>query len=337
MKTIAIGDLGEFWYGDYKEPFVQLEGAVPGYPAGVIPIEPDTGKLLCAYCGKTYHHLGNHANMVHGMPAAIYKDEVGLLRKSALVSERMREGNIRDGLRRRASGMVMPRPALLGRRNTPEARRIMSEAKNKPEALNKTGRCLAQMVEVARLVAREHDGRITEPLMSKRGISVAAMRPYGGVLRIAELAGAVGLHHPRPYPEAMLLTALRDLGEELGRTPQVSDLRRYGLPSWPVYMRCFGSYREACSRAGFIPNVPLPVSDSDELAILTAYAMSGSAQKVAKRVHRGTAAVTKVLSSYGVPLFPFTPERSAERRKAREWAAEMARRISGWPDASAVA
>ena len=89
MKKIAVGDLGEFWYGDYKEPFEQLEGAVPGYPVGVV-LKDDDGLLLCAYCGKVYKNLGNHSAKTHGMSASEYKDEVGLLRKSALVSEQLR-------------------------------------------------------------------------------------------------------------------------------------------------------------------------------------------------------------------------------------------------------
>ena len=89
VKKIAVGDLGEFWYGDYKEPFEQLEGAVPGYPVGVV-LKDDAGLLLCAYCGKVYKNLGAHAAKTHGLSAKEYKDETGLLRKSALVSEQTR-------------------------------------------------------------------------------------------------------------------------------------------------------------------------------------------------------------------------------------------------------
>lgn len=334
MKTIAVGDLGEFWYGDYKEPFEQLEGAVPGYPKGAVLIEPGTEKLLCALCGKTASHLGNHVRSAHGLPAPEYKDQVGLLRGSSLVSEPVRQAMVANGRRRAAqadwSDWVASGQARRVGRATYGARN-----KRRPEALNKTGRCLVQIIEVARAVHREH-GYVSYKRMRKAGIPQAAMQPYGGLRRIAQYAGIGHRAQVPKYHDEMLLTMLRELAVSLGRTPGDSDLKRYGLPSHQTYANHFGRYSVACERAGLISNLPTPIGHDDEVAILVGYATTGSVQRVATACHRGTASVRAVLGRYDVPM-PGVNAPHASREAARTWAAEVARRVAGWPADKAAA
>lgn len=64
---------------------------------------------------------------------------------------------------------------------------------------------------------------------------------------------AAGLLPRRFLTREELLTQLRALGEELGRTPTARDLaaRRRTLPSASLYAHTFGSFAEALREAGF--------------------------------------------------------------------------------------
>jgi hypothetical protein len=64
---------------------------------------------------------------------------------------------------------------------------------------------------------------------------------------------AAGLFPRRFLTREELLAQLRQLGEELGRTPKASDLaaRRRSLPSASLYAHTFGSLSNALREAGF--------------------------------------------------------------------------------------
>ena len=91
-EQITIGN--GTYYANYKEPFAQLEGAIPGYPLGELPYDVES-KLLCPYCQpeQTYHNVGSHIAKKHGMTADEFKSEAGLNQGSALVSEQTRLRN----------------------------------------------------------------------------------------------------------------------------------------------------------------------------------------------------------------------------------------------------
>ena len=117
-----------------------------------------------------------------------------------------------------------------------------------------------------------------------------------------------------------------NLASELGRTPSASDIRRYGLPSLHAYRNRFGSYSDACKSAGLVSNQPSPGSESpyDQIAILNAYATSGSALRAGHALGISESAVLNCLHRYG---FPFPPYYRGVGR--REWAADMAQRLAG--------
>lgn len=321
MKKIAVGDLGEFWYGDYKEPFEQLEGGVPGHPVGVV-LKADNGKLLCAYCGKTFDNLGLHAQQTHGMTARQYKDEVGLLQKSALVSERVRQVNIARELRRRAN-KTWP---LEGHEPTGRTRRDgrAKSPANPAERLNKTGRCYAQVLAVARSLASKN--RLTGSELRKHGIWEHVVRRYfGDIYALQRLVGAKS--SIKRLTNTQLLTALRALAEEIGRTPTGSDLRRFGLPDANTFASHFGSYSEACRRAGLDPNLPVALDNELEIKVLVSYATLGSILRVAKHLGLGQDRVSDVLHRYGFPYPDVGGYGLVSLR--RQWAADMARSLAG--------
>lgn len=57
-------------------------------------------------------------------------------------------------------------------------------------------------------------------------------------------------------PEKMI-NDLKLLGEKLGRTPSIEELKFYGLPSDKSYDRYIGGYKKACNLAGLEVNVSL--------------------------------------------------------------------------------
>lgn len=315
MKKIAVADVGEFWYGDYKEPLVQLEGAIPGYPQGVV-LKDDQGALLCAYCGRTFENLAAHVRK-HGLSGAAYKREVGLLRGAALFGERTRQTLIRRTLTNRGADRIQ------GKGGGARGRRQVAEPRT--EALNKSGRCYAQTLAAARSVAAEHGG-LSIKWLARHGIRERTVAMHFGSLdNLARIIGAPRFRH-RAYTDDQLLTALRGLAVEIGATPAASDLRRYGLPSEGTYRARFGSYLAACNRIGLRPSLRMlrgarEIHDAD---ILSAYAATGSSLRAAKVLAIGAERVLAAMHRYG---YPFPAHYNGTGR--REWAAEMAARLVG--------
>lgn len=327
MKKIAVGDLGEFWYGDYKEPFVQLEGGVPGHPQGVV-LKDDAGKLMCAFCGSTYQSLATHVQMKHGMRAGEYKREVGLLQKTALVSETRRLMHTRTAIRNRAQGKMVQRGpnngAFFG-----------AAGKEHPsytvEHLNKTGRCRAQVLSVARQLVRER--RFGHRGLSQHGIGAKTIRMYFGSLDGLRRVVGLSPKNKRTIPSQELIDALRNLAFELGRTPTRSDLRRFGLPWGDTYKKRWGSYAEACRRAGLHPNLPPPEDTDLDLTVLTAYATHGDVRRICDVLHMGLPRIQRVFVRYGFPYAHGGRYNSSERRA---WAADMVRRLADMSDSEAA-
>lgn len=322
MKKIAVGDLGEFWYGDYKEPFEQLEGGVPGHPVGVV-LKADDGKLLCAWCGKTFENLGSHVNWAHRTSAREYKEQVGLLNKSALVSERIRLTHARTA--QRVGFAAHPehiRGYVAGRRSP------TTHGLRKPERLNKTGTCYAQTLAVGRTVLRE-TGRLNERTLRKHGIFETVVRRYFGDMDgFRRALGMAPVNFTR-HSDGQLVSALRNLAKDLGRTPARTDMRRFGLPSARLYARRFGSWTKAVERAGLIPDVPIAKRDDFEAMALETYATLGSITATARHLHVDRVAVERVFARYGAPFVVYGhPGGGADNTARKQWAAEMARRLS---------
>lgn len=327
-RKIAVGDLGEFWYGNYKEPFAQLEGAVEGYPQGAV-LKDDDGRLLCAYCGKTFKFLPRHITSAHRMTTAQYKDNVGLLQKSALVDESIRQSRIRTGLRNRADGKFMDRPTRAMVLRSVESRKASGRGNFPVEKQNMTGRCYAQILAVARQVMRER-GRVTIKDMTARGIWQSNVEQmFGSMTNLSRLVGDGRRNSGNRWTDAELIGALRSLGQSLGRTPAISDLKRYGMPPFQMYIKRFGSYMTACERADLTPYQLVPRDPQSEAAMLMAWATTGDVKKAAAVVGHSDWAVRSTLDKYGIPKMPPGGGHHAQRQAARAVAADIATRLEG--------
>jgi hypothetical protein len=334
MKKIAVGDLGEFWYADYKEPFVQLEGAVPGYPQGALVYEPDTLKLLCPYCdgGRSFDNLGRHVG-VHGMTAKSYKREVGLPQKAALVSERGRSQRIREGLRAKANGTTMRALSAIkvSGAGTEASKRSFLErgGHQTSEQHNRTGKCAAQILAVAQQLHRER-GRVTVAGLQSHGIGRHIVETTFG--SHDALVAMVGSRRGKKvaWTRREIIMLLKGAASQVGRTPAASDLRRYGLPDATIIARHFGSYAQACRAAGLDPNLPIPNDDNFDGLALAAYATFGDTHSAADHLHVSHRRVSAVLARWGFPfpLVPFGGGRAANRSDRKAWAADMARRLA---------
>lgn len=309
MKKIALGDLGEFWYGDYKEPFEQLEGGVPGHPVGVV-LKDDAGRVLCAYCGKTFESLGPHVRRAHGMSGKEYKQEVGLLMKSSLVSEKLRVRLVSRIMKRIENGTA---PVLDSKpRGNPDNRGRKS-GKWAPEALNLTGRCYSQVIAVAQSISRE-TGRITYPELKKRGIGKKLVRAYFTDLKTLQVISGAKVGRPS-YTDDELKNMLVSLASEIGRTPSKSDIVRYGLPMNTLARR-WGGYSKACAAAGLDPNLRAP-AESFRGRVMVAYSITPTIRDVCRSLGVSQKTVEKALRFYG---FPFSVSHGTEDTR-RAWAA----------------
>jgi hypothetical protein len=331
---------GEFWYDGYKEPLVQLDSGFPGQPQGVQLKAAGSDQLACAFCGKAYHNLGIHAARKHGLKAPEYKREVGLLQKSALVSETTRMRNTAHALRvartsrfghgDRARAVAASKAALVSLRK-------FGHGKASPEARNLGGHCYAQVIAVAREVQRQY-GKITDARMRRHRIHGAIINTYFGswenfLRHMNETVQRSG----REWRDDDLLTALRSLAEELGRTPTVSDMKRYGLPWRQTYKEHFGSWQAACERAG-IPwrgngGMPRPYTEEEDIAVLSAYAILGSIYKVGRKLQISTERAGAILGRFGIgSLNSAFGHSEPQRREQMALAATVAARIAGWPE-----
>lgn len=324
MKKIAVGDIGEFWYGDYKEPFEQLEGGVPGHPVGVV-LKADDGRLLCAWCGKTFDNLATHINKTHHSSAASYKETVGLLHKSALKSDRLRLVGARNGLRHGFGPHPehsYSRPSMVTRRSGAEHHSL------NPERLNKTGTCYAQALAVGRTVTRE-TGRLSQKTLRKHGISpIIVARYFGDMDGFRRAVGLAPVNKRKSLSNSDLISVLRHLSQDLGRTPLGTDMRRYGMPSRNTYIKRFGSWSSACIQAGLTPNLPIPDGQDFDVNVLVAYATLGTIMKVAHHLHVAASRVTETMTRYGAP-FPDMNYNGPDTTARRRWAADMAQRLAG--------
>lgn len=208
-----------------------------------------------------------------------------------------------------------------------------SGGKNTAEFRNKRGTCYTQMMTVARAI-QTTKGKVSLADMRRHGIWPVTIRQYFPDLDDFFRALNIPTTRGRVLP-AEALKALRGVAETVGRTPVRSDLRRFGLPSEMYWRGHFGSYSDACRRAGLDPNLPIPDGIDTDVAILTSYALYGTINKVARHLGVQNNRVMGVLASYGAP-FPvslgFGHGTSTATR--REWAADMARRLAGEPIAA---
>ena len=141
------------------------------------------------------------------------------------------------------------------------------------------------------------------------------------------------------WQKSELITALRNLAIEIGHTPTLSDMKRYGIPSRNTYTDHFGSWDEACRAASILPNVPgswmtREMTQQERVTILSAYAMSGRIDKAARSTHISEQRIKPILAGFGILPLPYGAPMH-QRMEQMELAATISRRLADLPEVAA--
>lgn len=166
---------------NYKEPFMKYDKGF-GY-LGVLLFDGATDQIQCHLCGQWFKALPQHVSKEHNMMAAAYKQEVGLLQSTALISESTRAALI-------ASGHKRFKNLRKGTKHTKEQiekiRNTLIENGKKFENMNLRGTCPEQLLDRLQKLYKEKG----EDFSSRDiGFSEALEKVYGSVREACTLAG----------------------------------------------------------------------------------------------------------------------------------------------------
>lgn len=176
---------GYVTFYNYKEPLMRYEQGF-GY-VGALVFDGETDKVQCHLCGEWFAYLSPHIFHVHNMKTAEYKNEVGLLQTTALISETMREKLIHSGLNKRLQNLRNWK----GKHHSEETKRKISETlkanAHKEETLNIRGTCPAQLIDrlQKKYAANPENWRI----QNIKGIRKSLKKVFGTVKQACLAAG----------------------------------------------------------------------------------------------------------------------------------------------------
>lgn len=330
----------DFVFTDYKEPLVQLEGAVKGYMRGTLPNALADGRLPCAFCDPSarrvshpnlgcnlFDDLSKHARNVHGMSGREYRDAIGLMARTRLTSRRAHlnyHSGFQRGWERNLAALLEASRSGRGRAKHDATLRANGES---PEHLNKRGVCRDQIIDAATASARVNNNVLRRQDLNRRRIWDRDIKRWFTNFRTLcrEVGATPGT--ARGTTDVEYLRAFRELAERLGRTPLQTELgAANGTPSHRSYYQRFGPLEETARRCGLPPRMPGTriITEGDEVDILSQYAVLGSKRRVRLATHHDAGWCDRVYAKYGVVPSRHEPE----RRKAQAWAAEMAQRLA---------
>lgn len=174
---------GNVTFYNYKEPLMKFENGY-GY-VGALVFDTETEKIQCHLCGDWLGQLPHHLHREHNMSASAYKDKVGLLQTTALISENMREKLIASGLDKRLQNLRK------GGKKSEEVkekiRNTMKENADKPEWQNLRNTCPEQLISrLKKIYEREGDNFLFKKHI---GFDKLLIKTYGSVKNACEIAG----------------------------------------------------------------------------------------------------------------------------------------------------
>lgn len=127
---------------NYKEPFMKFEN---GYGfQGVLLFDGLEDKVQCHFCGKWFESLGNHLAKEHNMLASEYKTMTGLAQTTALISEKLREKLVANGMERRLKNLKSRKGKKVKQETRDKIRKTLQERTR--EYQNLRGTCPAQLI-----------------------------------------------------------------------------------------------------------------------------------------------------------------------------------------------
>lgn len=240
---------GSVTFYNYKEPLMKF---TEGYGfVGALIFDSETDKVQCHICGEWFGALAPHLSKEHNMKAYQYKDKVGLLQSTALISESAREKLIASGLDKRLQNLRK------GGKKTDEQKRKISETlkKNahKSENKNLKGTCPAQLIQRMQRIYNQQGAKFR--LRHFDGFYGLIKRTFGSMKEACKLANIPYSHPGRNYKNIKvsnnnysvqeLIDFLKRFENINGRKPSYSDARRALIPSLSLYKKSFGSFKNA--------------------------------------------------------------------------------------------
>lgn len=214
---------GHVTFYNYKEPlmkFTNPDGEGGHGFVGALLFDGISGKVQCHLCGKWFEALSsNHLQREHSMTAKEYKKVTGLMKSSALISEKYRASLIANGLERRVKNLKNQK----GVKRSAAVRRKIRETlrENRDEMKNLRGTCPEQLIE--RLVEQYRKlGRT--PTRRELSCEEALIATYGSMQRACQLAG---IPYRKPgetnvvskFTEDYLINFTRDFFDKNGKLP----------------------------------------------------------------------------------------------------------------------
>ena len=326
MNTTIIDGM-HFDVDPYKEPLVQLKGAVVGYFRGTLPAAVTDGRIPCAFCEpvQTFHSIGKHLKTKHQMTGSQYRDAIGLLRSTSLTSRSFRLG--RSETMRKMNGRHRITPGMVAKSQEVRRERPHYFGDN-PEYQNKLGHCRDQIMAQSKAIAKANGGVLRMRDLRLHRIRLPELRRVG-FSNFTELAAVIGVRtdttSPRRYSTSEIIETMRNVARELGRTPRERELPF----AEGMLARRFGGYREACLKAG-LPNSPFAKREGDHIDLLNAYSIIGTIDGTCRVVHCNQRKLYEVMAIYGIVPGRTEPERRAAQRQA----VVIARRLAGVEDAA---
>ena len=252
----------ELQYLNYKEPLTKIEGGY-GY-LGTLAQTSDGSKAQCHICGELYYNLGAHIFNTHQMKAAEYREKFQLGKRTPLCSDL-------------ASREYKERALALWNRKTPEEqeqqKRIMQEAaaqarrighRRSLEEKNKHGMCPDQLLEKIRVLADKLGRSPTAQefrIEYKHRFLCTIERTFGSWNAAKAQLGLSpckpGSREPHnkgscKFTDDELLHYLQQHYKRFGKPPTASDWSRYYFPDYHIYLKRFGSIKNARNKAGII-------------------------------------------------------------------------------------
>ena len=170
---------------NYKEPLMKFTKGF-GYQ-GVLLFDGKSDLIQCHFCGKWYEQLPHHLAREHNMFARDYKNYVGLMQTTALVSESLRAKMIANGLDQRLQNF---RNKGRGKRSEATKKKIsdgMIRTAQTAEFKNIKGVCPEQIID--RLLKLYKDNGNKTP--SSRAITFyeSMIKTYGSYKNACNVAG----------------------------------------------------------------------------------------------------------------------------------------------------
>lgn len=222
---------------------------------GVLLFDSKEDTVQCHFCGGWFNFLPRHVHDVHKMKARQYKEEVGLLQSTALLSESMRERLLRN-IDTRKKNLV---PGGRQKKETIEKiRTTIKKNLHNAERRNRLGTCPAQLLDRIRKIAEKKGRTPTHREIATFRQTIELV--FGSVeeaFRQASLprrTPGVNVNHRSKIRDLegerrRLLEEIREFRNIHGRLPHFSDCSRKLLTDYQTFKRRFGSFRKALELA----------------------------------------------------------------------------------------